>query len=288
MTADRSPLTALAEFDEIIDVRSPAEFAEDHIPGAINCPVLDDAQRIEVGTLYKQVSPFEAKKIGAALVSENIGRHLRERFLEQGARLETADLLLARRQPQRLDDHRLPRHRLEGEPARRRLQDLAQPRRRAAQRPAAGFPLPRHLRRHRQRQDAHPAGHRRPGRTGARPRNAGQPQGLRSRRPARPAAAGPEMVRNAVAAGTGTLRPGAAGLCRGGKPQDRPAACTRDADRTHPRRRMPECRCHAGGARRLPARRLRLFPDHAGAADGTSRRAPEPAQPGDDDAAGRN
>ena len=58
----------LAAYDEIIDVRSPAEFAEDHIPGAINCPVLDDAQRIEVGTLYKQVSPFVAKKIGAAMV----------------------------------------------------------------------------------------------------------------------------------------------------------------------------------------------------------------------------
>ncbi|MGB9495749.1 MAG: tRNA 2-selenouridine(34) synthase MnmH [Azonexus sp.] len=84
MSADRAPLAtlaALADFDEIIDVRSPAEFATDHIPGAINCPVLDDAQRIEVGTRYKQVSPFEAKKIGAALVAENIGRHLREHFL---------------------------------------------------------------------------------------------------------------------------------------------------------------------------------------------------------------
>lgn len=73
----------LAAYDEIIDVRSPAEFAEDHIPGAINCPVLDNEQRIQVGTLYKQVSPFEAKKIGAALVSENIGRHLKERFLDR-------------------------------------------------------------------------------------------------------------------------------------------------------------------------------------------------------------
>jgi tRNA 2-selenouridine synthase len=36
-----------------------------------------------VGTLYKQVSPFEAKKIGAALVSENIARHLKERFLDR-------------------------------------------------------------------------------------------------------------------------------------------------------------------------------------------------------------
>ena len=73
----------LAAFDEIIDVRTPAEFAEDHIPGAINCPVLDDAQRVEVGTLYKQVSPFAAKKIGAAYVAENVARHLRERFLDR-------------------------------------------------------------------------------------------------------------------------------------------------------------------------------------------------------------
>ena len=73
----------LAAFDEIIDVRTPAEFAEDHAPGAIKCPVLDDAQRVEVGTLYKQVSPFAAKKIGAAYVAENVARHLRERFLDR-------------------------------------------------------------------------------------------------------------------------------------------------------------------------------------------------------------
>jgi tRNA 2-selenouridine synthase len=73
----------LNQFDEIIDVRSPAEFAEDHIPGAINCPVLDNEQRIEIGTLYKQVSAFEAKKLGAAMVSENIGHHLRAHFIER-------------------------------------------------------------------------------------------------------------------------------------------------------------------------------------------------------------
>lgn len=70
----------LDAFDEVIDVRTPAEFAEDHLPGAINCPVLDDAQRIEIGTLYKQASPFEAKKLGAIYVSENIARHLRDTF----------------------------------------------------------------------------------------------------------------------------------------------------------------------------------------------------------------
>ena len=66
----------LSGFDEVIDVRTPAEFAEDHIPGAINCPVLSNEERAEVGTLYKQVSPFEAKKLGAALVARNIAGHL--------------------------------------------------------------------------------------------------------------------------------------------------------------------------------------------------------------------
>jgi len=73
-------LSQLGEFDEIIDVRTPAEFAEDHIPGAINCPVLSDEERIAVGTLYKQASPFEARKIGAALVAKNIAHHLQTRF----------------------------------------------------------------------------------------------------------------------------------------------------------------------------------------------------------------
>jgi len=70
----------LDDFDEVIDVRSPAEFAHDHIPGSINAPVLDDAERARVGTLYKQSSPFEAKRIGAALVARNIARHLEGEF----------------------------------------------------------------------------------------------------------------------------------------------------------------------------------------------------------------
>jgi len=73
----------VGEFDEIIDVRSPSEFTEDHIAGAVNCPVLDDAARARIGTLYKQVSPFEAKKAGAALVARNIARHLEERFRDR-------------------------------------------------------------------------------------------------------------------------------------------------------------------------------------------------------------
>ena len=75
-------IAQLLEFEEIIDVRSPSEYAEDHIPGAINCPVLDDAERVRVGTLY-QKSPFEAKKIGAALIARNIARHLEKRWLDK-------------------------------------------------------------------------------------------------------------------------------------------------------------------------------------------------------------
>lgn len=74
-------LSALADlprmgFDTIIDVRSPAEWAEDHVPGAISLPVLDDAERARVGTIYTQVSPFSARKIGAALVARNAARHI--------------------------------------------------------------------------------------------------------------------------------------------------------------------------------------------------------------------
>lgn len=74
-------LSQLDQFDEIIDVRTPAEFAEDHLPGAINCPVLSNEERITVGTIYKQVSPFEARKVGAALVAKNIAEHLQTRFI---------------------------------------------------------------------------------------------------------------------------------------------------------------------------------------------------------------
>ena len=72
-------------FDDIIDVRSPAEFADDHIPGAINLPVLNDDQRAEVGTIYKQVSPFKARRIGAKLISENIARHLDQELADKPA-----------------------------------------------------------------------------------------------------------------------------------------------------------------------------------------------------------
>jgi tRNA 2-selenouridine synthase len=73
----------LDEFDEIIDVRTPSEFAEDHVPGAVNRPVLDDAERAQVGTLYKQVSAFTGRKVGAALVSRNIAQHIETSFIDK-------------------------------------------------------------------------------------------------------------------------------------------------------------------------------------------------------------
>lgn len=73
----------LDSFDTIIDARSEGEFALDHLPGAINCPVLDDEERIRVGTLYKQVGAFEAKKLGAPLVAANIARHIDTLFADK-------------------------------------------------------------------------------------------------------------------------------------------------------------------------------------------------------------
>lgn len=67
-------------FDEVIDVRSPAEFAEDRLPGAVNLPVLDDAERARVGTIYVRESRFLARRVGAALVARNAAAHL-EGFL---------------------------------------------------------------------------------------------------------------------------------------------------------------------------------------------------------------
>ncbi|MFL6570209.1 MAG: tRNA 2-selenouridine(34) synthase MnmH [Burkholderiales bacterium] len=72
--------SVLSGFDDVVDCRSPSEYAEDHIPGALSAPVLDDVERAAVGTLYKQISPFEAKKVGAALVAKNVARHMESLF----------------------------------------------------------------------------------------------------------------------------------------------------------------------------------------------------------------
>lgn len=69
-------------FDTIIDVRTPAEFAEDHVPGAVNMPVLSNAERAEVGTIYIQESPFKARKIGATRVARNAATAIETHLLD--------------------------------------------------------------------------------------------------------------------------------------------------------------------------------------------------------------
>lgn len=68
--------TSPRRVDDLIDARSESEYALDHLPGALNWPSLNDEERRLVGTEYKQISAFEARKRGAILVSRNIARHL--------------------------------------------------------------------------------------------------------------------------------------------------------------------------------------------------------------------
>ena len=82
ITADEA-MARYDRFDAVIDARSEGEYAEDHLPGALNWPSLNNEERIRVGTLYKQVSPFEAQKIGAALVAANISRHIQTHVLDK-------------------------------------------------------------------------------------------------------------------------------------------------------------------------------------------------------------
>ena len=73
----------LARFDTIVDARSESEFAEDRIPGAVNWPSLDDAERAAIGSDYKQASPFEARKRGAALVARNVADHVERHVMDK-------------------------------------------------------------------------------------------------------------------------------------------------------------------------------------------------------------
>ena len=73
----------LPEFDTIIDARSEGEFDEDHLPGAVNWPTLNNADRIFIGTTYKQVNAFEAKKRGAAIAARNIAAHIDRHVIDK-------------------------------------------------------------------------------------------------------------------------------------------------------------------------------------------------------------
>jgi tRNA 2-selenouridine synthase len=78
----RVTIEQIGEFDEIVDVRTPLEYAEDHVPGAINAPVMSNEERVIVGTLYK-TSPFDATRVGAAIAARNIARHLDTIFADR-------------------------------------------------------------------------------------------------------------------------------------------------------------------------------------------------------------
>jgi tRNA 2-selenouridine synthase len=62
-----------ADAATVVDLRSPGEFAEDHLPGALNRPLFDDQERALVGTLYKQTSPEAAFDHARGLVLEGVG-----------------------------------------------------------------------------------------------------------------------------------------------------------------------------------------------------------------------
>ncbi|WP_028605407.1 tRNA 2-selenouridine(34) synthase MnmH [Ottowia thiooxydans] len=81
--AAEQALEQIAEFSAVIDARSEGEFKLDRLPHAVNWPSLHDEERVRVGTLYKQVSPFEAKKLGAGLVAKNIGSHIEREVLDK-------------------------------------------------------------------------------------------------------------------------------------------------------------------------------------------------------------
>jgi len=76
-------LIRLGSFSAVIDARSEGEYAEDHLPGAVNWPSLNDAERKIVGTQYKQINAFEAKKQGAAMVARNVAGHIERELLDK-------------------------------------------------------------------------------------------------------------------------------------------------------------------------------------------------------------
>lgn len=76
-------LQRLHEFDTVIDARTESEFALDHLPGAVNWPTLNNEERITIGTMYVQVSQFEAKKRGAAMAARNIASHIDREVIDK-------------------------------------------------------------------------------------------------------------------------------------------------------------------------------------------------------------
>ncbi len=227
MDAKRSNAVTVAQldaFDEVIDVRSPAEFALDHVPNAVNCPVLDDAERAKVGTLYAQVSPFDAKKTGrGAGVEEHRAAH-RGALPRQGEELAPARLLLARRAALGRDGARAAPGRLGRGDARRRLPRLPARSARAARGASRPVRFPRGLRRDGKRQEPAAGNARRAGRAGAGSGAPRQPPRLIARGASRRAPAFAEDVRQPRLGRVEAPRPRPDRLRRGGEQENRRGA----------------------------------------------------------------
>ena len=68
---------ALLKSHCIVDVRTPLEYAEDHLPGAVNVPILNNEERVEIGTIHKQVGPRQARERGLELACGRFGQMVR-------------------------------------------------------------------------------------------------------------------------------------------------------------------------------------------------------------------
>jgi tRNA 2-selenouridine synthase len=62
----------------VVDVRTPLEYVDDHIPGAMNVPLLTNEERVEIGTLYKQTGPYEARRRGLELTAHRFASMVNE------------------------------------------------------------------------------------------------------------------------------------------------------------------------------------------------------------------
>ena len=93
-------IEAVVAHADRLDVRSPSEFADDHLPSAISAPVLDYDVRPRVGTLHAEAGAFEANKVGAALVSRHIATIVETIAADVIAtRLSRVDAMLPPRNP---------------------------------------------------------------------------------------------------------------------------------------------------------------------------------------------
>ena len=230
-------IDALPDYRERIDVRSPAEFAIDHIPGAQSQPVLDDDERARIGTLH-------AQRFGVRRAPGRRRRRrpqhrgdARRRVPRQAARLGAARLLLARRTAQPVAHARVERGRLARRPARGRLSRVPAQRGEPARDVAVALRLSRRLRAHGLRQEPPDRRARRRRRAGARSRAHCATSRIAARRPPRRSAAHAEGVRERARRSAAAIRSGASRLRRIGEQAHRHAAGPRVASRRRCARR---------------------------------------------------